>query len=104
MSSNPHPSRLTDSRNPTPHELLSPELRASPDRLSNRDPEIPSDDCHRLARSASGTGGSNGTLLDEAVATLDYRPVINPRDPESLKEFARQYRERAERALALEEA
>ncbi|MGQ0824113.1 MAG: hypothetical protein ACT4OX_03600 [Actinomycetota bacterium] len=45
---------------------------------------------YRLAGSASGTGGSGGSP--------------NLGSPESLEEFARQYRERAERALALEEA
>ena len=60
--------------------------------------------CHRLAGSASGTGRSSGSLLDEAAATLDWSPDVNYRDPERLKEVARQYRERTARALALEEA
>jgi hypothetical protein len=78
--------------------------RSSSDRLNNRDPEIASNDSHRLAGSSAGTSRSSGSLLDEAAATLDWSPDINFQDSERLKEVARQYRERTARAFALEEA
>jgi hypothetical protein len=59
---------------------------------------------YRLAGSASGTSRSGGRFLDEAAGELAFEPDVDPRDPESLKEFARRYRERTERALALERA
>ncbi len=59
---------------------------------------------HRLARSSRGTGRSNGSLLDDAAAALAFSPRVDSNDPESLKESTRQYRERTERALALEDA
>src|SRR5207244_281209 len=59
--------------------------------LSTRTDETASKNWHRLAGSASGTGGSVGSTLDA-------------RDPESLKEWARRYREETERAIALAEA
>ncbi|HET9729209.1 MAG TPA: hypothetical protein VFR41_07310 [Acidimicrobiia bacterium] len=59
--------------------------------LSTRTDETASKNWHRLAGSANGTGGSNGSILDA-------------RDPESLKEWARRYREQTERAIALAEA
>jgi hypothetical protein len=59
--------------------------------LSTRTDETASTNWHRLAGSASGTSGSIGSALDA-------------RDPESLKERARRYREQTERAIALAEA
>src|SRR3954466_15460846 len=59
---------------------------------------------YRLAGSASGTSRSSGSFLDEAAAELAFEPDVDPRDPESLNEFARRYRERTARALALEQA
>jgi hypothetical protein len=85
-------------------QFLSTTDLSTPDPLHTRDHETFSTSSYRLAGSPRGTGGSNGTLLDEAAATLDYTPVIDHRDPESLKEIAREYRERAARSLALEEA
>ena len=66
--------RNTPTLAPALDQPLSTPPRSSPDRLSNRDPEITSDDLHRLAGSASGTGRSSGSLLDEAAATLDWSP------------------------------
>jgi hypothetical protein len=98
------PTRHSDPRDPALDQPLSTAPRSSPDRLNNRDPEIASNDSHRLAGSPAGTGRSSGSLLDEAAATLDWSPDINYHDPERLKEVARQYRERTARAFALEEA
>jgi hypothetical protein len=61
-----------------PYDLYTPTRENGPKNL------------YRLAGFPPGTGGSRGTL--------------DLGDPESLEEFARRYRERAERALALEEA
>jgi hypothetical protein len=98
------PSRRPDSRDRALDQPLSPAPRSSPDRLRNRDAEITSNDRYRVAGAAPGTGRSNGSLLDEAAATLDWSPDVNYNDPERLKEVARQYRERTARAFALEEA
>ncbi len=59
---------------------------------------------HRLAGSASGTGGSSGSLLADAAGLLAPLPGVDRTNAESLEEFARRYRERVERALALEAA
>ena len=85
-------------------QLLSNTDLTSLDPLHTRDLESLPTNSYRVAGSPTGTGGSNGSLLDEAAATLDYTPLIIHRDPESLKEIAREYRERAELSLALEEA
>jgi hypothetical protein len=53
--------------------------------LSTRTDETASTNWHRLAGSASGTCGS----------------ILDAKDPESLKEWARRYREQTERAVAL---
>src|SRR5436190_2109061 len=114
MSSNPESSLPLDPSDlpaPPPDSLtraidqfLSTTDLFSPEPLHTRDHETFPTSSYRLAGSPRGTGGSSGTLLDEAAATLDYTPVIDRRDPESLKEIAREYRERAELSLALEEA
>jgi hypothetical protein len=98
------PTQHSDPRDRALHQPLSTAPRSSSDRLSNRDPEIASNDSHRLAGSPAGTGRSSGSLLDDAAATLNWSPDINYNDPERLKEVARQYRERTARAFALEEA
>ena len=100
MSTNPD-----HSRSPDPSEQPSSTAPLpSPHRLHTRDAETLQTNWHRLAGFPTGTSRSNGSLLDEAAAALDFTPVVDYRDPESLREFARQYRERAERSLALEEA
>jgi hypothetical protein len=98
------PTQRFDSHNLALDQPLSTPPLSPPDRLSNRDPEIASNDSYRLAGSPAGTGRSNGSLLDDAAATLNWSPDINYNDPERLKEVARQYRERTARASALEEA
>jgi hypothetical protein len=103
-----HPNRdrpQSFSREPAPASPNDQNRSSQPlDALYTSPLESLPDDRHRLAGSASGTGRSSGSLLDEAAATVTFSPAVDYRDPASLTEFARQYRERAERALALEEA
>lgn len=100
MSPNPDHFRSPDPR----EQPRSTEQHSSPDRLHTRDAENLPTNWHRVAGSPGGTSRSSGSFLDEAAATLDFTPVVDYRDSEALKEVARQYRERAARSLALEEA
>jgi len=92
--------RSADRAQPASSSALAP----TPDRLHAREPENLPTRPHKLAGFASGTGRSSGSLLDEAAAALDYTPVGDLRDPDTLREIAGQYRERNARALALEAA
>ena len=67
-------------------------------------PNPGANDHYRLAGAEIGTGRSSGSeLLAEALALLWPEP-LDWREGESLEEWTRRYRERTERALALEAA
>jgi hypothetical protein len=71
---------------------------------STRDDENRVKGEHRLAGSAGGTGRSIGNLLDEAIEALAVDVPVELGGALSLTDAAHEYRERTERALALEHA
>lgn len=74
------------------------------DAHTERVPKPVANDRYRLAGAEIGTGRSSGSaLLAEALALLWPEP-FEWRDDEPLEEWTRRYRERTERALALEGA
>lgn len=81
-------------------------LPAAPDRLHQRAADSPLNERHRLAGSASGTGGTHGNPLLDAAAEL-LRPSGDPLgnlNPEEYRAWAADLRAAHLAALELEEA